>query len=78
MKNERMKPRTARTAIWPHGIAPQFIPVPVIIVFGSKMNWISENGRARRMKIAHRIHFPTSASSAYVNASESRAPISIE
>jgi len=65
MKKERIKPRPARSAIQPHGIAPQFITVPVVIVFGSTVNWISENGRAKRIKIAHRVHFPTSASRVY-------------
>ena len=64
MKNERMNPAMARMAIWPQGIAAQLIEVPVMIFFGSKTNWMSENGRARMMKIAHRAHFPTSASCA--------------
>jgi len=49
-----------------------------MIVFGSKVNWISENGRAKRIKIAYRVHFPTSVSWVYNKESERNAPISIQ
>jgi hypothetical protein len=44
---------------------------------GSKKNRISENGRARRIKMAQRVHFPTRASCAYANASERSGSMSI-
>jgi len=64
IKNERTIPRKKRMTIRPHGIAFHSIFIPSEIFFGSTTNWMSENGRARTIKIAQRIHVPPSASCA--------------